>query len=280
MLITPDFVMLNFPKTGSSYVRKVIKDVYRASENPFRKTMRRFCDMPEVVEELLFPKLEFEGDVNIPDQHGTLRQIPDRARDRPVASVFRNPLDRYVSAYLFEWWKNFPPASDEAIREILPAWPDLRFEDYLILLRHFSLPKRLGDIELRTELGSQTVHFIQFYFPNPADLLGRIDDAWIDSDAWKDEMPPITFLRQDSLSADLRDFLARMGIKEKWLQIVDQAERVNVTRRDEDEKDFNAFYSPELLDETLRRDRLLFRIFPEYLPKGMALPASGQPPTG
>ncbi len=271
MLVTRDFVMINFPKTGSSFVRHVTKRVYEAKETRLQRWWRKTTGAPDPLQELILPKIDLDAHAEIEDQHGTWRQIPESYRNRSVITVTRNPLARYVSNYLFRWWRQFPPTGDEEISAEFPDWPELTFEDYFRFAHRFPMRNQLRGVEPKIPLGMQTVQFLRFYFPDPYDLLARIDDEWIDGDRWRDEMPEITFLHQEQLATELKAFLARIGIAERWLSVIDEAEPVNVTKRQDDQKDFRTFYSDEFLREVIERDRLLFRIFPEYLPEGVTL---------
>lgn len=266
MLITDDFVMLNFPKTGSSFARKAIFKVYEARDGAVRKWFRQKLGGSEPAFELMLPKLESETSEPIKDQHGTLRQIPVKYRERAVVSVVRNPLDRYVSTYLFQWWRRFPPAPEAELKSVYLDWPELSFRDFYSMIHQISLENRLKRVRPKIELGMQTVQFIQFYFPDAENLLSRIDESWIESDAWREEMPKIEFLHQENLSEELKVFLRLVGMRESLLGMIEDTGKVNVTERNESSRNFWSFYDEALLSEVLWKDRLLFRIFPEYLP--------------
>lgn len=271
MLVTDDFVMINFPKTGSSFVRHVVKQIYEAKETKWKRFWRERISGPDPLQELILPKIDLAAHQDIEDQHGTYRQIPTQYRNRSVTSVTRNPLDRYVSAYLFRWWHRTPPASEAEISAAFPSWPDLSFEEYFRMIHRFSLRNQLNGVVPKISLGLQTVQFLRFYFPDPYELLSRIDEDWIDRDCWRDEMPEISFLHQENLGSELKDFLASKRVKSRWLSIIDEAKPVNVTERAADQNDFRSFYSDDFLGEVIANDRLLFRIFPEYLPQGVSL---------
>lgn len=271
MLVTKDFVMINFPKTGSSFVRHVTKQIYEAKESRLQRWWREVSGASEPLQELILPKIDLKAHEEIRDQHGTWRQIPDQyRRGRKVITVTRNPLARYVSNYLFRWWREFPPAEEAEIANEFPSWPELSFEEYFRFTHRFPMRNQLNGIEPSVPMGIQTVQFLRFYFPRPYELLERIDEAWIEQDRWKEELPPVVFLHQESLSEELKRFFTELGIKDKWVSLIDGAKPVNVTKRKDGEKDFRSFYSDEFLREVIQRDRLLFRIFPEYLPEGFS----------
>ena len=56
MIITKDFVVINYPKTGSTFVRTVIKKLYekRKTKNPIIKLGQRIGLIePEIIELIL-----------------------------------------------------------------------------------------------------------------------------------------------------------------------------------------------------------------------------------
>ena len=75
MLITEKFVLLNFPKTGSTFARETIKQVYGVKNLRFNNTIYKSGIYTPKIFELLLPKID-EGDYNgIIDQHGKYKQI-------------------------------------------------------------------------------------------------------------------------------------------------------------------------------------------------------------
>ena len=77
-------------------------------------------------------------------------------------------------------------------------------------------------------------------------------------------MPQITFLHQERLRKEMRDFLLECGYSESEVGLIDKLPVMNVGTKDED-RDYMRFYTRELKEKVLRQDALLFSVFPEYL---------------
>ena len=89
----------------------------------------------------------------------------------------------------------------------------------------------------------------------------------LNTDAFLQKLGDVTFLRQENLQSDLRDFLSQGGVRPEELNYLDSMERVNVTDRQRgNTNDYRSYYSDRIVDDVLKRDELLFRLFPEYLP--------------
>jgi len=171
MIITNQFVVLNNPKTGSTFVRKVLRAIYekRASTGIFNWTRRLFGISEERFKELVLPNIKRQNKVS--DQHGTYSQIPDEYKGRPVVSVVRNPFDRLMSSYEFRHWERNPPIKGNLIKEYFPHFPNLSFNEHITLMGHSQ-----REIHTGIEMGVQTIQFIQMFFTDPDTALENIDD--------------------------------------------------------------------------------------------------------
>lgn len=111
MIITPDFVYIHQPKTGGSFVTRVLQSLY---------TGRAIHD-PQVPAPQSFHK------------HGTCSDIPTTHRNIPLLGCIRNPFERYVSQYEFAWWKQeLPPWTNlNEVHSRFPHFPDLSFEEFI-----------------------------------------------------------------------------------------------------------------------------------------------------
>lgn len=265
MIITDRFVMLNYPKTGSSFARKVIKQLYAKYDTLPYKVLRvlGIKNVPGIVE-LLLPMMDTEAIAGKKSQHGSYRQIPPEHRRKPIVSVTRNPFDRYLSAYLFRWWVKHPLVSTERLVAQYPQYPDLSFREYYDMLHTFGLQDRLKSVTPKSKLGFHTVRFVQFYFPDPVSVLNRLDESYVQQKKYVDDMAKVTFLHQENLNQELYEFLLRMGYPEKQIAFIKDAEKYNVTQRTSEQVNTADFYTPELIEQVIARDRLLFEIFPEY----------------
>lgn len=120
VIVTESFVMLNLPKTGSTFARKVIKDLYASAPRSWFK--RTYCL------DLILPNIRHAGE---PDQHGCYCQIPRQYRKREIVSILRSPYERFLSAFEFRHWAYHPPRPAEVIRECFPTFPNLKLDEYI-----------------------------------------------------------------------------------------------------------------------------------------------------
>lgn len=268
MLITDDFVMLNFPKTGSTFARHVIKRLYLRRQSAIRRLLVRLGIGNGGVEELMLPKIDEASNAGFRDQHGTLRQVPAKHREKPILTISRNPFSRYISLYHFKWWQEHPPADRNALIRQFPGFPDLDFSEYYRMTHTYGIKDRLGGITPKIELGLHTIQFIQFYFFDPESVLRKIDDEYIDTGAFhKDMCSNISFIHQENLNVELKEFLTSIGFADHELQIIDSTEEINVTKKDPERDDSKRITVDEAVaNQILARDKLVFKVFPEYLP--------------
>jgi hypothetical protein len=119
MLITDSFVMLNYPKTGTSFARQVIKELY--AREP-RRWFGRWC------KELILPNIRTPG---VADQHGTYSQLPRRYRNREIVAIIRNPYDRFLSVFEFRYWVNVPLLPWDVVYRRFPSFPSLTLDEYV-----------------------------------------------------------------------------------------------------------------------------------------------------
>jgi hypothetical protein len=258
VIITDRFVMLNNPKTGSSFVRAVLKQLHgypTADSSRLQRLVHRLGlrHDPRFVE-LILPAPDAASPVR-PNQHGRYCQIPHGHRGKEVASVVRDPFARLYSIYRFGGWRVYPRRYGPTIAKLFPAFPDLSFEEYLrmeeFVLERWWLPGRADALQV----GRQTIRFIHMFFRDPPGVLARLDAGYLESDRFLEDLPPIRFLQTERLNRELHDFLRDHGYAQERVAFVLEHERVNVTQwqgRGE--------WTAALVGEVLRRERLLFRI--------------------
>jgi hypothetical protein len=240
MIITDDFVLLNFPKTGTTFTRKILKKVYK-----------------DKYEELLLPVIS--GRIS---QHGTYAQIPLAHREKTILSIVRNPFDRYVSLYFFRWFAQFPPDSPEILKKYYPNFPEISFSEFLDMVDRFQKTKLLQayGISTHTDIGFQTIQFMAFYsrFPETAlkELIEEKSDCFL-------KLPKIHFLRQEFLRQDLIDFLSSYHENQTIRKIIASEDDENVSRGPL-EKNWRPFWTADLLEAYQKKEELLLNKFLDY----------------
>jgi hypothetical protein len=255
MVITDDFVMLNYPKTGSSFARTIISTAYAIRRN-FGHDVLVKLKLREPAFQEIFMQHAFLDTV---DQHGNVRQIPQRFRNRKVISITRDPVDRYLSQYHYRWWAKNPPADVNLIREHYSSFPDISFEQFFEMMNTFGKKRRVGIIPVDESLGVQTVQFVQFFFKNPEEALTRINRHYISGEDYLEDMAEVHFIHQDDLGNELKDFLIQYaGFSPADLSFIDDVEKINVSEK------VVQTVPDYLLEKIKDREALLYRIFPEF----------------
>ncbi len=243
MLITPDFVVINMPKTGSTFLRTVLTDIYRRSRPAaeFR--------------ELMLPHLEQPKRGR--DQHGSVRQIPPEHASKLVVSIARNPADKVISAYEFRFWEERPPLGMRVAREMFPHFPNLTFGEYLKMAERSNATRLDGDNPLG--LGPQTITFMQMYFNKPVSTVDYRSPSYFLDGAYRRDMPAIRFLRFEKLRDELAAFLAEFGFTTGELAPIFDTPKLNASKRRDDPATWQM-----ASDFVQPREQMLYRMFADH----------------
>lgn len=261
MLITKNFIVINNPKTGSSFIRQVLKEIYAQQEQKYswfrRKSIAWKLTSPELVELFMRP---INTKSNTPkSQHGEVNQIPKKYKNKAIVSVVRNPYTAILSNFEFGFWKEniYLFVDKNIIKDKFPQFPNISIEEFIDLkkiLNNQSYPN------LRTaQIGFQTIKFIEMFFNNPLKIIATINDDYILSGAYKKDLKPITFLKQENLTEDLISFLSQYDFTAKELEMIRNYKKINVTKNKTSNR--MALHTPKSLDYIQTYERLLFKIY-------------------
>jgi len=270
MLICDEFVLLNFPKTGSSFARAAVKAAFKERHNTglVKSITNRLGITEAPLKELYLPNIKVSGQRK--DQHGTYSQIPNKYLDRKVVSVVRNPYSKFISGYEFKFWAKKPPLPKSEIEEFFPSFPDLTMDEFVDFQKR-ATRHRLGD-QNSLQLGNQTIQFIQMFFKDPQTILKNLDEKYIASDQFKEDIGDVTFLRQESLKGDLTDFLASANFSKAECDIVRNYKRVNTTKSKDNSTD--KIWTAKAIDYLKDNEAFLFRML-EYFGLTYEVPKAG-----
>lgn len=246
MLITSQFVVINLPKTGSSFVRKVMKRIYA------RRRWRWRAD--HFLKELMLPR----GGGRYPgvDQHGWASQVPEAYRHLPLLSVLRSPHERLLSVYEFRWWADHPFLPVAKLVQAFPRFPDLTLEEFMRMW-DWEATERLGGTN-PLGLGHQTVQFVNFFFRDPEWALRSLSDDYVESGAFRADMADVSFLRQERLSDELAAWLDRFGFSESEVELCRKHPLVNRAVGGIAER--SALWTERALEAIATRERFLLRM--------------------
>lgn len=271
MILTDDFVILNHPKTGSTFIRQVIREIERDRGNLPRRyestswkwhvvRLLSACRLRKInYLELHHPRL-FSKTKHV-DQHGGASHVPFEYRSVPHAVAVRNPYDWYVSAYEFGWWKENPQVEEAELNKKLPNFPDLSFKEYLeykkiqvneIIFRN--------DISIKIDVGYQTFEYVRTLFKNPKYVLENLCREFVLSKAYKEYLPNIELLRKESLNKDLHRFVIKNRYSEGEAEGIIERDKIYPKGKGRGKNDWENYYDVELKKEVYENNEILFLI--------------------
>lgn len=268
MIITDKFVMINFPKTGSTFARKVLEELYLNEHSKttfFNRLISNATGNKPYFMSIMLPEIEFPGKgITQFDQHGKWEQIPQHHKYKPVVSIVRNPYERYVSAYEFNLWKTYLVDSLENIKAKLPSFPDLSFEQYLDY-QDLQIAYRFPENENEIDTGNQTAQFIQYFFKDPRKAFAKLCDDYIYSGDYKKDLPNVTFLRNENLNLDLWHYLLSQGYdKDRIAFVLTKGKiRPDDTYRSSDNERIK-YYSEKSLKYVNWKERYLIKMYADF----------------
>ncbi len=254
------------PKTGSTFARRMLRKIHAQYDNALpRKIMRKMNLISPSLIELMLPIIYRKHDYGVRGQHSTYRQIPDEHKHKTVVTITRNPFEGLVSAYLFGWETKFPFADVNELKTVFPNWPNLSFAEYYRMINTFIVDDYMLDgISLKIPLGILTIQFVDYYFEDPKSILNKIDEEYLAKQSYRNDMPKIVFLHQENLNQELYGFLLKLKYPRSLIDPLVHEEKINVTPRKDDQRNISNFYTPEIVEDILNRDRMLFDLFPQY----------------
>lgn len=263
MIITDKFVMINFPKTGSTFVRNVLKKLHTDFSLTDRILFKYGLKNKPYFENLWLPNIrdtKYRKSDN--DEHGIYCQIPEEHKNKIIVSVKRNLFERYISVYEYGFWKKSPPMNPEILRKHNNNFPNLSFEEFVRLWTRNNPLEKHSRINRKLPIGPASSQFILFYFKNPFDILNKIDVNYINSDDYMQDMAEVIFLNQKELNSELVTFLSKIGYDSNKINFINNENQVNVSRPKN--KTIDDYYSNELIEYVKEKEKFLFRIFKDY----------------
>ena len=248
MLVTDRFVIINLPKTGSTFVREVFKAM---------GAHRRWWPGRPRVRELLLPNANLVGGVL--DQHGKVQQIPPESRHLPIVSVVRNPYDKFLSAFEYRFWARYPQFPEPELRARFPHWPDLSVDDF-VRLKVMQADRLAGSNP--QGIGVQTLNFARFFSPDPAPVLDAARTGTLDLAMLRASLAPIRLLRQETLRDDLAAFLHEMEYPRWAVDLCYAVPQANVTPRGPIER--SRLWTAAAVAHIRQNERLLLALLREW----------------
>lgn len=252
MILTDKFVYLHMGKTGGTFVRNAVEEMY---SDLFVKLLKKYnlFFLSDIYYYKLYRspirRLKFGEVWEKGSQHNFISHIPPAFRGKPVLSCVRNPYDYYVSEYTFGWWKESPMLEIEELKQRYEHFPDLSFREYLrYLYDAFEVEKEI--LGYRSGYGVYTCKFIEMYYENYRKMLRREEITLPE--------PGVEFIRQPNLNRELREELRSLGYGKERTAHIPSLGRINVSR---DSRRYRDYYDEELADLVYRNEKPLFDLF-------------------
>jgi hypothetical protein len=273
MFVTNKFVFIHVPKTGGTFVNAMLTKLHQLNGFKFEKILmdsatgsssKPIPDPESGVSFFLFFEKEH--------QHGRRSNIPPAYRDLPILCNIRNPFDRYVSQYLFPFWKNRPHSVEsrydggrEEILKRFPSYPDLTFEEFVYLSNSYNTHVRCPDPAKNP--GFHTHQLVDYIFSKPETIRSVLCDSEVALSRIKSssEFKNTVFLDQTNLNQNLHRFLCEMGYAKPEIDFVLNSGKIlpPTSKRPADNK-WETYYTPELKSWIRQREELIFRLFPQF----------------
>ncbi len=267
MLATDKFIYIHQPKTGGTFVHDVLFKVYGIDWKWYHGVL--FFLKKHVDYTTKYGRVHVGG-----AKHDACSDVDVKwLANRPFLSNIRNPLDQYVSQYEFGWWKRkeylqYYKAMPE-FETKFPKFPELSFEEFMELeyLAYAIGADKVGFYE-KGGLGLQSQRFLRYFSKTPDQVIeDAVSGTWSRNDI-QDCLFPIHFLRTHALNADLAEYLLSIGFSETDVEFIRDKDRVlPLGKGRTKEQKWQKYYSQDLFDNILSTDKLLFDLFPEFVPK-------------
>ena len=256
MVITDRFVYVHMPKTGGTFVERVLSRLLSQRGGLYFDTSRN----------------DHQALLGSKNKHEKVRQIPDAHKAKKILFTVRNPYDHYVSFYEFGWWKTHPTDTfdEQKMRELFSHYPEIGFREYMEsvfnveLLDNAYVDPRTRSILENADCGPLTLDYIRFLFPDPDRIIDNLP-YYLDGKAYLEELPDIHFLRTDKLNHELHGFLLAMGYEPEQLDFIFELGKIlPVGSSRQEGSDWVGYYNPELKGLVRKKERWIFSAFPDF----------------
>ena len=270
MIITEKFIFAHLPKTGGTFIRNILMELYGIDKTNLPK--KKIGTILKVMLSGYNRKGTYGKMGILPHQHTPCRFIPPWLRNRPIFSAMRNPFDYYVSQYEFGWWKKpeyhgYYKKQIPNFESLFPAYPDLSFKDYLKLDTLLWNPKGQKDFEDKKQLGPLTYFFVNFYFKRPKQVFKKIasEKSFISSGQYKKNLIPIHFIYTHELNQQLYQFLYDNEFPTEQIAFIKNRKKIlPMGKGRTKEQKWQNYYSDELIALVQEKDQLVFDLFPQF----------------
>ena len=246
MVVTDKFVYVHQPKTGGTFVESILKRVHKSMNYQLTEKINNF----KLTGSLSGIKMVRNGPGK--NQHGRVIDIPKKYSKLKILATVRNPFDRYVSQYKFNFWKNgFPKIiRNKELMEHFPKFPDISFKNYIYLVNDI-LPKYQKRIDI---FGYQTYQFFRQY--TNIDV-NKIDQRQIIKNI-NQYFNNIYFISTANLNEGLYNFLLDFNYPEDKIGFILHEKKIYPPEGGRKEDDnWEKYYDDELYQYVVKKENIL-----------------------
>jgi len=263
MIITDEFVVINFPKTGSTFVRNTLKRVHQRQSLLGKLLFASRLKRKPYYENLWLPNIRTNSARrNKLDEHGVCSQIPTRHLDKKIVSVKRNLFEHYISSYEYGDWKKAPWVEEEILNKKFTNYPNLSFEEYVDLIHEHNPMEYHPRIGRKLSIGPASCQFILFYFKRPFDIINNMNQEYLELKKYEDDMYPVHFLDQANLNDELYNFLIKFKYQKRKVNFILEEGKHNTSTPVN--KSIDDYFTESLLRKVKEKEAFLFSIFNDY----------------
>lgn len=246
MIVTPYFVYLHHPKTGGTFVTKMLYEMQKR-----------------------YPEFKVSEPRGL--KHAGRRKIPGAYAHLPLVTNIRYMLDHYVSRYEFKWWTQ-PGFFRPEIKEEYPHFPNLDFKEFMQVFCNWyyrDIDRNKADVLVNSNIGVNTRAITRIVGTNNNFKLLSEQDSKSDSDL-RECFEGIHFLKSHRLNQDLAELIQSSG-RDKGIEydtsFILESKKVlpKLGGRGDSGKNWRNYFDDELLDFVMLKDRLLLRSLPWLL---------------
>lgn len=263
MIITEDFVFINFPKTGSTFLRNSLKRIHHYKGNTPNE-QRGISDSGKALAIFKAPNIRLYGVKERwmkENEHGIRYQIPEEHKHKPIFSIRRNIFEQLVSLYEFRDWAKTNAVQEQEILQIFPHYPNITFQEFISFRHEFSVYKKHAWIQHYPEgLSPSSISLILFFSKKPFELLNNWNEHT--QAIFLEELSQVNFLKTEHLNSELFSMLLQYAYNWSEIEFVYSKGKENISKPKE--KSYLSYYSKELIDTVKQRESLFFAAFPEY----------------
>lgn len=264
MLLTDKFVMLHFPKTGSTFARKAIKQAFlnrRANLSYLHKAFIKLGFIDNSIYEVNEHYIDNHTKTR-KSEHGGYKEIPVKYKNKAIYSIIRDPYSAFLSRFEFRQRKANAHFLVGDLKEKFPKFPNLNIDEYIEFSKH---EEKINFIDKKiypanVKLGGMSRSIIYLYFKEPNLVFKNLTNNFLQNGDYSGLICDVKFLDQKKLNQELYQMLKHLGFKEADVRFISFEPKTNVTKSKTDNKR-ESLLNQNVLNYLQEYEALYFRLY-------------------